>query len=143
MKKFALVLMVLILSLGFFGCSNGTNGNGGGSDKWSLLVGDWEWIEGGYNIDLQFEDKEMGIINHPRYHFFIDFDLPGISGGSNVFWCSFDGTTLKIMDYDDTLEKSFTVTLSNNNQTLSFSNYKNLDGDSDYEYLIGKTFTKK
>ena len=45
MKKFILILTVLVLSLGFFGCNNGTNGNGNGGGNYEFPVevrGSWK-----------------------------------------------------------------------------------------------------
>jgi predicted small secreted protein len=153
-KIAGIIAFVAIIGISMTACNNGSSGGGGdggnpgdntgGGDKWSLLVGEWEWEEGSSSIWLEFDSEEMGIMKHPRYHFLVGYDFPGSMGGSNVFWCTYDGATLKIMDYDDTLEHSFTVTLLNSNTTLTFSNYKKVgSGSSDYSYLSGKNFLKQ
>jgi len=96
MKKFILVLTVLILSLGFFGCDNGTNGNGVGPTFPVELRGTWEHTISGFTITInettlidEFSgrswtlDKFNGIrfeVWDPNTHEGLFFDIELIAG---------------------------------------------------------------
>ena len=144
MKKFVLVLTVLILSLGFFGCDNGTNG--GGSGNWGDMVGAWLWVpssSSSYYITLTFSpDKSMNI----GWTGGIMYDAPFGSGGGSIAWLKYDGNKLIKFDYDGTLEHEWTVTFNDDKDELTFSNYKKYPAGSvhdEYAYMVGKTFIKQ
>ena len=144
----AILICLSVLVLNMVSCDNGTTGGGGGegpnidpptgSDKWSELIGNWEWTEGPSRIRLEIDgEKFMG-----GYSFQIWRDLPSSISWGNVFLCSYNGTTLRRYDYPDTTEQTFTVVKSSDGQTLTFSNYQDPEGDGDLSELDGKNFTR-
>jgi hypothetical protein len=120
---------------------------GGSSDNWSILLGIWKWQEGSNTyIQLDIDNKmSMGGYGFKWQYWNVKDELgKDHSGGGSIFACSYIGTTLRIYDPEtDTTEKTFTVIVSGDGQTLTFSNYQYLEGNVNYGYMNGKTFTKQ
>jgi hypothetical protein len=115
-------------------------------DKWSDLVGKWRWSAGSAYIKLEFYAKKkmlFGFYTGPGYSFEAWSETSSSLSWGDYWFCLYDGTTLTRSDYDGTLENSWTVTLSDNGQTMTFSNYTDYDDPSGTSRLNEKTFTRQ
>jgi uncharacterized protein YjdB len=118
-----------------------TIGGSVGIDNWSTLLGIWKW-QGGQNTYIQLDiDNKMSM---GGYGFKYQYWDNGDAKGGSIFTCSYVGTTLRIYDPETgTTEQTFTVIVSPDGQTLTFSNYQDPEGKGDYSYLNGRTYTKQ
>ena len=105
MKKFFVLGIIFILSLGLFGCSDGSDS--GGID-FSKLVGNWEIdSEDSYII---IEDSNLGALAFQIYwgstNIKVDMNAAGVYlegdaikvGDSTLFKVNFEGTTLIVSE---------------------------------------------
>jgi hypothetical protein len=130
-SKGLIVLCVIALGAGFMlaGCDNGSadggggGGGNGGSGTWALLVGTWKTDDG--KLEYKFNDGSM--VDGVDYGMVtIDGEYPYYSG--SFFWVE---TVTREKVSGDT--ESFDFVLSDNNQTLTVSNFqdgkvRNLNG---------------
>jgi endo-1,4-beta-xylanase len=118
-----------------------TVGGVSGIDKWSTLLGEWEWREGPEdNVQLEFiTDTVMG-----GHIFYLGYLIDGGGGGGSVFSCSYIGTTFRrYSSSTNTTDQTFTVIVSSDGQTLTISDYQNYTSEpSSLSYMDGKTYTK-
>jgi hypothetical protein len=115
-------------------------------DTWSDLVGKWRWSAGSAYIKLEFyaEKKTLfGFYTGPGYSFEAWSETSSSLSWGDYWFCLYDGTTLTRSDYDGTLENSWTVTLSDDGQTLRFSDFKDYEDPAGTSRLNEKTFTRQ
>ena len=140
-KLFGIIVLAVIIGFALTACTEGGNNGNKGGDNWSKLVGNWIWEEGSSNIKLGFNAEKIGSLG---YSFFSEIYLPStFEGGGSQFFCSYIGTTLRVFTHDNITEYTYTVTISSDNQTITFSNYKEYVSKGIPTHLLnGKTFTK-
>ncbi|MDR1317001.1 MAG: hypothetical protein LBK13_09030 [Spirochaetales bacterium] len=118
-----------------------TVGGSVGIDNWSTLLGKWKGESGEDLVQLEFKPGlSMG-----GYSFSVGYSIDGYgAGGGSVFACSYVGTTLRKYDAEThTTEETFTVIVSGDGQTLTFSDYQYHAGDDHRSYMNSKTYTKQ
>jgi hypothetical protein len=120
-----ILIMVLVFGLTVVGCDDG-NSNGG-VDKFSDLHGNWT---SGLDDTLSFWTNSM--FNGVGFSFSIG---AGVMGSD--YPLAYDGTILRQTDGD----WAVTATLSNDKQSLSFSNFS-ASGSNVMSYVNGKIFSK-
>jgi hypothetical protein len=135
---FVVLVSLLALSLVFIACPTDSGGGGGGSDKWSSLIGNWAWSEGGDSIRLEIEGGKTLDIG---YNFQMYSTIGSTYSWGNIWFCSYDGSTFRVYDYPDITKYTFTVVKSSDDQTLTFSNYQSVDSETHkLSYANGGTF---
>ena len=136
LKFFGIIVIAAIIGFSLTAC-----GEGKGDDDWAKLVGEWRWEQGSHNIKLVFNPNKIGTFG---YSFIAEVHMPPMHEfGGSQFFCSYIGTTLRVFDVPDITEYTYTVTISSDNQTITFSNYKEyVSKDYATNIFNGKTFTR-